>query len=215
MNTFENTKTSDADKTNNISMLGKLTHWYRGLPDKKRYLEFITALLTIPVLLTVLLSNLTNLQNQKNKEAPTPTPSQPSIITVVSPSQPPDSALSDTLQATPSPTITPTAQCKPEVGPISIVSPDENDTVTGDPICLDISRTNSNYCSVVWSYRINGSSWSTYTGNSICMFGLSPGPKTLDLRIKSIVSNDEEVLTRHFAVGGSTPTPATSSAAKE
>jgi len=210
METANNTQTDGSDKTNRISLFGRIRRWYRGLPDKKRYLELITAFLTIPVLLSVLFSNVTNLRSQKTKET-TPEPAQPAVITIVQPNQTPVPGESATPKTTPSPSATPGAQCKPEVGPISIVSPEEKDIVTGDPICLDISRTKKDYCSVVWSYRINGGAWSAYTGNSICMFGLNPGPKTLDLRIKSIVSDDEEVLTRRFTVNGNTPTPATSS----
>lgn len=60
---------------NYLSKIEKLKRWYRAMPDKKRYLEFVTALLTIPVLLTVMISNILSLQ-QKNA-APTPTPTPP------------------------------------------------------------------------------------------------------------------------------------------
>ena len=117
-----------------------------------------------------------------------------------------------TSTATPSPT--PGPECTQLVGPISITYPTEGSTVNEDPVCLAITRQGQNYCSVVWSYRRNGGAWSAYTNNSICMYGLTPGVKTLDLRVNSIVSNDSTVLTRTFTVAGSptpTPTIATSS----
>jgi len=210
MDTPDVTDMEQKDKEDSPSVPERIKNWYRDLPDKKRYLEFVTALLTIPVLLTVLLSNLSNLQNKKDTD-PAPAPTQ-TIVVTGTPGATPVPVISGTPQATPSPTPTPGPQCTPEVGPVTIVYPEEGDTVTGDPVCLDITRKSGNYCSVVWSYRINGGPWSAYTANSICMYGLTPGDKTLDLRVKSIVSDDEDVITRHFTVAGSTPTPATSSA---
>jgi len=189
------------------SVIERLKKWYRGLPDKKRYLEFITALLTIPVLLTVLLSNVTNLQNQKKAEV-TPTP----VAITSTPASKPTDAPAKVPDTTP--TTTPSAQCTPEIGPIEIAYPEEGSTMNEDPICLDIPRSGGNYCSVVWSYRINGSNWSTYTDREVCMYGLSPGTKQLDLRVKSIVSGEEKILRRTFTVAGSVtpaPTPATQS----
>ena len=63
-------QTDNQNNTNTPSFLEKTKRWYRALPDKKRYLEFITALLTIPVLLTVAISNVMNLR--QNKATPTP-----------------------------------------------------------------------------------------------------------------------------------------------
>ena len=71
MNTPIESKTHPMAQIMQPTVLEKIKKWYRNLPDKKRYLEFITALLTIPVLLTVLWSNLNNLQ-QKGA-VPTPT----------------------------------------------------------------------------------------------------------------------------------------------
>jgi len=195
--------------TKSKSIIERIKGWYRGLPDKKRYLEFITALLTVPVLLTVLLSNYSNLKNQKQTQSPSPSPAGPTIIQIQS-----TPSATTTPLATPSATETPTqTSCTPGIGPISIVYPEEETTVSSDPVCLDISRTTGNYCAVVWSYRINGGSWSEYTDRDICMYSLSPGQKLLDLRVKSIANGDETILSRTFTVAGSvTPTPATSSA---
>ena len=54
----------------------KIKKWYRAMPDKKRYIEFITALLTIPVLLTVLITNLSNIRQNNNKPIAIPTVAQ-------------------------------------------------------------------------------------------------------------------------------------------
>lgn len=208
METHNTNQTGHSDSANDLSVVEKLRKWYRGLPDKKRYLEFITAFLTIPVLLTVLLSNVSNLQNQKKAET-TPTPG---ITNATTPTAKPTAAPEKPLGT--SPTTTPAAQCTPGVGPMEIVYPEENATLSEDPICLDIPRVSGNYCAVVWSYRINGSNWSNYTDREVCMYGLTPGTKQLDLRIKSIVSGEEKILRRTFTVAGSitpAPTPATQS----
>lgn len=192
------------------SIIQSIRDWYRGLPDKKRYLEFMTALLTIPVLLTVLLSNVSNLQNKKNEPTPTPQPTADQPLTGTATTTP-----KTTVTPTSTPTPTPGPECIKEIGPIELSDPEEGSTVTGDPVYLDITRTGKNYCSVVWSYRINGSAWSEYTDKSISLYGLTPGVKNLELRVKSIVSTDTQLIKRTFTVAGtSTPTPtATSSAA--
>jgi len=196
------------------SQFERLKKWYRGLPGKKQYLEFITAFLTIPVLLTVLLSNVSNLQNQKKPSTTTaPTPIIEKIV-VTQPAANTSLNESPTPTPTATPTPTPGPECTQLVGPIEITYPTEGSTVSDDPVCFTITRQGQNYCSVVWSYRINGGSWSGYTNNSICMYGLTPGVKTLDLRVNSIVSNDSTMLTRTFSVAGTptpTPTVATSS----
>jgi hypothetical protein len=183
------------------STIEKIKKWYRKLPDKKRYLEFITALLTIPVLLTVLLSNVSNLNRQK--EVPTPTVTQ-TPIHVVTPTSTP------LISSTPS--STPTQECIKQVGPIEIAYPTEATTITKDPVCLDIARTGQNYCSVVWSYRINGGTWSDYTNTSICMYGLPPGVKNLELRVQSVISGDATILRRTFTIAGPSISPPPASA---
>jgi hypothetical protein len=181
----------------------RLRKWYQAMPDKKRYLEFFTALLTIPVLLTVLLSNISNLQNSKNTTKATPTPT----MSTPSPSTAPVDKPSITPVITTSPTPTPGPECIKQIGPVSIVYPTEGAIVNTNPVCLEIARQGQNYCSVVWSYRINGGTWSDYTNSIICMYGLTPGVKNLDLRVNSIVSTDNTILQRTFTVAGNTLTP--------
>ncbi len=208
---------SEPEKLNEekLSFREKIRQWYQRLPDKKRYLEFITALLTIPVLLTVIISNIQSLQKQKQTEVPSsPTPSV-FFDNRPMPREPKDmDAPSPTAMVTSTPSVTPSARCIKEVGPISIVYPEEGSTTSKNPLCLDISRTGVDYCSVVWSYRINGGNWSDYTDKSICMYGLTSGTKNLELRVKSIVTGDEIILTRTFTFEGTaTPTPTSSSSA--
>lgn len=189
-------------------VIDRVKRWYRMLPDKKRYLEFMTALLSIPVLLTVIILNISSLQSQKNAGGAT----GPSAITTPNVIIVTQGATSGTT-VTPSPTLTPTssptpdATCKNQIGPVSIAYPNEGDVISDDPICLSIVRSDPTYCSVFWSYRINGGAWSDYTDKSICMYGLSSGQKNLELRVKNFVSGDETILKRTFSVAGSTATP--------
>jgi hypothetical protein len=187
--------------------LENFRNWYRSLPDKKRYLEFFTALLTVPVLLTVVATNVINLQNMKKRDEQANTTPTPTVI------------VNSTPVATPAPTTTatpgPTEACRAEVGPVSIQFPTENQTVDQNPVCLDISYKTGEYCAVVWSYRINNSTWSDYNDKSICLYNLPPGEKRLDLRVKSIASGDEIILTRDFTVAGSSPSPSASPSATQ
>lgn len=202
----------DKEGDEKLPFAEKIKRWYHKLPDKKRYLEFVTALLTIPVLLTVIISNVQTLQKQKAEENISPTPT-----VNVRDDRPPGSPRdmnSTTPTLTPTPTVTPSAQCIKEVGPISIVYPGEGSTISTSPLCVDISRTGVDYCAVVWSYRINGENWSDYTDKSICLYGLSAGSKTMELRVKSIVTGAETILTRNFIFqGAGTPTPTSTASA--
>lgn len=95
-------------------MLNSFQSWYRGLPDKKRYLEFISAFLSIPVLVTVAVLNLRSLQarNEPTQAVPaSPAPTQIVIREIIVPASPGPSATptsTPTATATPSPTPTPT-----------------------------------------------------------------------------------------------------------
>ena len=204
------TESSETQKPNGktLSLIEKIQRWYRKLPDKKQYLEFFTALLTIPVLLTVIVSNVQNLQRQNATNTPTPQVSVTPIPTIQEPKNSP------TPTATSTPTTTPSAQCVKEVGPVSITYPLEGSTISTSPVSIDISRTGKDYCAVVWSYRINEGSWSEYTDKSINIYGLTAGTKNLELKVKSIVTGSETLLTRSFIVaGGATPTPTSTSSA--
>ncbi len=197
--------------------LSKLVDGFKNLPDKKHHLDFLAALLSIPVLLSVILLNYTNLNNlQKSKTSLTPVPTA-SVST--SPTQqiivvPQDNNAQQ--QSSPSAILTP-ASCQKAIGPVSITYPAEGQTVSDNPLCVNISYDNTNYCSVVWSYSINGGPWSNFTGNNPCIYNLPNGNVKFNLRVQSTVVQTEVGLTRNFVYGGSvvatpTPSPASSSA---
>ena len=128
-------------------MLKKIQSWYRGLPDKKKYIEFFTALLTIPVLLTLILNNIGNIQerNQRELEGDTPAP-QVTILPVEV--ERPVIVNGDTTPATPSADDQTPTECKREVGPVSIVNPSEGQVIDSGTVGVDISYTIGEYCAV-------------------------------------------------------------------
>lgn len=184
------------------------------MPDKKIYLEFITAALTIPVLITVLLSNINSLNRSETKEntlavqttaTPAAEPVRPTRSTApLAQLEPTEAPVQEEAQSIPE-----ARSCEAKVGTVDIPFPKENDKISTDPVCIDISRNEKDLCGVVWSYRINDGAWSNYTDKSICLYGLPPGQKTLDLRVRSIASADEIQLKRTFTVTGPSITPTT------
>lgn len=188
-------------------MFQRIKNWYKGLPDNKRYLELLSALLSIPVLVTVILLNVNNLENMRNRsleketivQNPEPTVIERIIEREVLPTSEPSPSIS-------SPVVTPSEECIKEIGPVEIITPSENEVIEKDPVCIDISRPGK-YCSVVWSYRINNGPWSDFTDKSICIYSLSPGEKKLELRVKSLVSDEQVILKRNFTIGSTSSTP--------
>ncbi len=162
---------------------------------KKPHIEFFTALLTIPVLLTVIILNLNNLKGDEGKETP-----KNETIVITQP-VPQEKEVIVTKEA-----------CKEGIGNISIDNPGEGDEVKDNPIMVDVSYQPNGYCEVVWSYRINGGSWSSYDDRSIALYNLSNGNVKFELRVKSVVNSDQKTLTRNFAYSGAqaSPTPQTS-----
>ena len=179
----------------------KFKKWYKNLPESKKYIEFFSAILGVPVLLTVLILNYNNLQGNKEEKA-SPTPA-PNIVTVI--------PVTEDIDASPTPTSVP--QCKKEVGPIEITSPTEDQTVTQSPVCFAIEYSDNSYCSVVWAYRIDNGSWSDFTDKSVCLYNLTNGQHKFKLNVKSVASSDQTNLVRNFnyqegeAATTSTPTP--------
>lgn len=177
----------------------KLLFSYRTLPDKKQYVEFFTAILTVPVLLTVIILNLNNLKENKTREKDAPKETIRQIV--ISPSFQAEKKSIDT-------TDTP---CKKEIGPVTISYPQENDVVPENPVNITIHYEKGNRCAVVWSYRVNNNRWSDYDDISISLYNLSNGQISFDLRVKSIVTSDEIILNRKFVyTGGEAVTPAIS-----
>lgn len=178
-------------------LLDKVTDWYKDLPNKKQYVEFVTAILSVPVLVTVIISNVNNLR-AKNSEATVP-PTPTTIIKYVT-GEKQDPERNEKPSITPTPTVSPTAgDCKKEVGPVDISYPEENGVVTENPVTVTISYHPGEFCAVVWSYRINGSSWSPFDDKSIALYGMTAGEKKLELKVKSIASGSEKTLTRNFS----------------
>ncbi len=174
-------------------------------PEKKTHLDFIAALLTIPVLLSVIILNYSNLNNLQKKTtvnaSPTPAPTQQVII--VSPSQTP--AQTDN-------NLPPIQSCKEGIGPLSISYPAEGQTISDNPVCVNINYSDPSYCSVVWSYRINGGQWSDYNSNSPCLYNMPNGNIKFELRVQSTVAqNQTQTYTRNFVYNGqgtvATPSP--------
>ena len=189
-------------------LLGKVTDWYRDLPDKKKYIEFVTAVLSVPVLITVIISNVSNLRGNETEETAEPTPT--TIIKYVT-GEVQDPERNEKPTPTQTPTASPTpGECKKEVGPVDISYPEEGGVVTENPVTITISYHPGEFCAVVWSYRINGSSWSPFDDKSIALYGMTAGEKKLELKVKSIASGSEKTLNRTFQY--EPPTVATDSA---
>jgi|SRR6185369_62795 len=169
-------------------VLHKIAHSYKDIPNKKPYIEFFAALLSIPVLLTVILLNLNSLKGNKDTKTAVPAPAAQEKIYVTIPGQPANTQASKA----------PSEPCKPGIGQVTITSPDENEVVTDNPVQVSISYKNGGFCEVVWSYRINGGKWSDYVDNSISLGGLPQGAIKFDLRIKSVVNSDTDSITRNF-----------------
>ncbi len=166
---------------------------------KKNHLDFITALLSIPVLLSVIILNYSNLKPKQNSNI-TPTPTQTEKVIIVPQNNP-----------TSTPVANPTnSQCKKEIGPIEITSPTENQTVTDNPVCINISYDDSNYCSVVWSYKVNNGAWSDYNTNNPCIYNLPNGNIKFELRVQSTVAQKNQSLVRNFVYQSSNPSATTS-----
>ena len=166
---------------------------------KKPYFELITAFLSIPVLLTVILLNVNALKNLNAKPTPAPVPSQNGNSFFAAPI-----GTSKPSQITTSGTQT---SCIKKLGPITISSPGENDVVTENPVTVDISYDDSTYCGAAWSYRINDGSWSGYDDRSVAFYNLPQGPVKFELRVKSIVTAEEKMVTRNFVYNGNNAAP--------
>ena len=185
-------------------IIDRIVAWYRKLPEKKHHFEFITAVLSVPVMLTVIILNLNNLTQQKNTNQKQTTSEKivpiQVVITGEKQNTPSETPVATATQSASIPSATP-ASCIKEVGIVSIASPRENEVVTKDPVCMTIA-TQSGYCSVNWSYRLDDGNWSDYSDKNICLHNLTNGNKTLQLKIRSSASSDEVTLQRSFIYQG-------------
>lgn len=165
---------------------------FTKLPDKKQYVELVTATLTIPVLATAILLNFNNLRPKTDE------PKQPAgeKIIVISPSE---KETGTTVQPT-------SGDCKKGLAPLEISYPEENENVSDNPVNIDITYDQGEYCAAVWSYRINGGKWSDYDDRSIALYNLPQGTIRFELRVKSIVTAQEKNYTRTFTYSGDSGT---------
>lgn len=172
-----------------MAPIRKTKELIKRVPAIKPHLDLLAAVLTIPVLVTVIILNFSNLAKSKSTIVPTPT-------------TPPVSTTKTIIEKVPvaitSIPSTNNTQCTPGIGNITIDSPKENDTTTTNPVCIDISYQSNNHCSVVWAYRINGGQWSDYSNNAVCLYNMPSGPVTFDLQVKSLMNSDTTTLERHF-----------------
>jgi hypothetical protein len=166
------------------------------LIKKKPYLEFLTAFLSIPVLITVMLLNFNSLKNINGKPTPTPMPgvnAQGGFFA---------EPIGVEKPATPTPLGATEAPCIKGLGPVTISSPEENDVVMDNPVTVDISYDDSRYCEAAWAYRINEGSWSGYDDRSVALYNLPQGSVKFELRVKSIAGDETKTVTRNFTYNG-------------
>jgi hypothetical protein len=198
-------------------MIDKIKDISKELPEKKKYFEFIASILSIPILVTVLITNYTNLTHLDSttkteaaepRTSVTPLTKQPTkVIQIIreTPVQASVTPAEPTTQPSETPAISrpadgPTkADCIKKLGSVDIASPNDGEVVTKDPLMIDISYKAGDNCAAVWSYRINNGDWSQYTDKSISVFNLASGSKNLEVKVKSIVSDESVVLRRTFS----------------
>lgn len=179
---------------------------FASLPERKKHLEFFTALLSIPVLITVIILNFNSLSNLKKDANPTEAPTRQSNGFYSAPIEP-------TVKKPTAQPLGTQAPCKKELGPVGIESPQENEIVTDNPVSIIVSYPDEKYCAAVWAYRINNSQWSDYDDKSIALYNLPSGKIKFELKVKSVVANiQEKTIVRNFTYQGTgtmtiTPTP--------
>lgn len=165
---------------------------FHKLPERKQYIEFFTAILTVPVLLTVIILNVNNLKGQDKNATEKETPVREVIITQPSGEKSEPKVVTVTNEP-----------CQVGIGTIAITDPQEDEIVTDNPVQFGIKYTPGKYCAVVWSYRINNGRWSDYDDKSVALYNLPSGNVKFDLRVKSVVSGEEKNLSRSFVYRGS------------
>lgn len=174
--------------------VGKKKSLSKKIVQKKPYFELVTAILSIPVLITLSILNINSLT--KINATPTPTPEANTVQKrgfFAAPVEP---------KITNSPSVAVDAPCKEGIGPVSIATPGENDKVVDNPVIITIAYDDREYCGVAWSYSINGGNWSSYDDRSVALYNLPQGQVTFELRVKSITTSDEKTLTRKFTYEG-------------
>ncbi len=175
---------------------------------RKGWVDWVIALLTIPVLLTIVFSNILTIREKNNiPENSTPQASQQPINIVVE---------NPTIKPSPQVSVTPSVPvCKDGLPTYEIVTPQENALVTGDPVCLVFVAQEDRYCSVRWAFRVNNTNWSPFTSQPVCLYNMKSGPVTVEVKFRA-ENDDEQIYTRKFTYQDGlsvtpSPTPTTSS----
>lgn len=178
----------------------------QGLPSKKQYFELVGAMLSIPVLITVILLNTNSLRNNTAKStAPTPAVIVTEKDRVIT--QPPQVIYQNSGSG--SSTGSSSASCTKDVGQVRIASPREDEVVSTNPVCFDIASDDDSICPLVYSYRVDGGSWTDYSKNTVCLYNLQSGSHTVDVKVKSSQSDDVVQLRRSFQMGQTNTTSPT------
>jgi hypothetical protein len=183
--------------------------------DKKPLIELVVAILSIPSLILVVLLNFNSLKNLDAAKL-TPTPGTTNTVPPLNTNTTNPNFFARPVTREPQSTEASSnsqAPCNKSLGLVNITSPNEGDTVNSNPVEIDISYDDTDYCSAVWSYSINGSSWSDYNNNSVALYNLPDGQIKFQLRVKSLTSSNSTTLTRDFTYTGQStaPVPTTAS----
>lgn len=176
----------------------------QALPRRKQYIEFFTAILSLPIMITAIILNINALRPKTTPTTPAPT--QGEKIIIISP------PAHTTLNSAPATSTAPTGgACMTALPNVSIPDPGEGDTVTKDAVCIVPDIASGNYCAIVWRYSINNTSWSDYDDKAFCLYNLQSGNVTLRMQIKSTVTGATQEIDRHFIYqNSSSPTPTSS-----
>lgn len=181
----------------------------QALPRRKQYIEFFTAILSLPIMITAIILNINALRPKTTPTNPT-TPVSEKVI-IISP------GASSQTNVNTSPATTPTGGvCQTELPNVSISSPQEGESVSKDAVCIAPDIAKGNYCAIVWRYSVNNTSWSDYDDKAFCLYNLAAGNVTVRLQIKSTVTGATQEVDRHFTYTPSSnpsPTPVASSSA--
>jgi len=184
----------DNKETPNLSGVKKIKKNLKEFHTKKPYIEFFTALLTVPVLLTVIFLNVNNIRGSNTKPAETK-PDEKQTIVITQP---------ESKNTTEKEIVVTKEACEPGIGDVSIVSPEEGENLSDNPVFVDIDYNANGKCNIVWSYRINNGDWSNFDDRSIALYNLESGDVKMELRVKSVVNSDTDTLTRRFIYSGIT-----------
>ncbi len=165
------------------------------MPDKKRYFELVAAILSIPVLITVILLNTNILRGEKKDDLPTtPTIIETQKVQVIT--QPPQQIV---VQQSQPESKLPKTNCIEGVGPVDILSPRNGEELRANPVCLQIN-TDKDYCPVLFSSSLDGSDFSEYSSDGVCFYNLEAGEHDATVRIKSTITDEVVSLGRSFVI---------------